>query len=170
MIPSQPVIHFEPLHPGVNVPRRATAHSAGYDLEAYLLGGPARVNTGALICEREPLESESGPVLVLEPGEIALVPLGFRARLPEGHEAQIRPRSGTSFKRGLTIPNAPGTIDADFPDEWMVLVKNSSSLPVRIAHGERIAQAVIARFEVVEWTTGVVERTTDRSGGFGSTG
>jgi dUTP pyrophosphatase len=167
---TQGEIHFEALHDGVRPPTRATSQSAGYDLSAWLTGTLPRVNTGALIAERAPLQTDGGPVLELAPGEIALVPLGFRARLPAGYEAQIRPRSGTSFKRGLTIPNAPGTIDADFPDEWMVLVRNSSAQAVRIAHGERIAQAVLQRYEVLEWVSGAVGVTTERSGGFGSTG
>jgi dUTP pyrophosphatase len=108
--------------------------------------------------------------VTLHPGERALIPLGFKARLPEGYEAQIRPRSGASFKKGLEIPNAPGTIDADFPDEWMVIVRNGTASAMRIAHGERIAQAVLQRFEVLEWTTGTVGVTTERGGGFGSTG
>jgi dUTP pyrophosphatase len=108
--------------------------------------------------------------LVLAPGEKALVPLGFRARLPDGHEAQIRPRSGTSVKTDLVIANAPGTVDPDYPDEWCVPVKNGGAAPLAITHGERIAQMIVARFEVVEFTPGTVGRTTDRSGGFGSTG
>lgn len=163
-------IRFEALHEGVSVPSRATSQSAGYDLQAWLLGTRPRVNSGALITEREPLRTDAGVVLELEPGEIALVPLGFRARLPDGYEAQVRPRSGTSFRKGLTIPNAPGTIDADFPDEWMVLVKNSSDTAVRIAHGERIAQAVLHRYEVLEWAAAEVGTSTERTGGFGSTG
>jgi dUTP diphosphatase len=101
---------------------------------------------------------------------MALIPLGFRARLPEGFEAQVRPRSGVSFKKGLQIPNAPGTVDADYPDEWLVPVRNATSAPMRIEHGERIAQAVFQRYEVVRWETGSVRATTDRVGGFGSTG
>ena len=85
--------------------------------------------------------------LVLEPGEVALVPTGFRARLPTGFEAQIRIRSSAAFKKGLTIPNAPGTIDADYPDEWLVMIRNSGGAAARIEHGERIAQAVLARYE-----------------------
>jgi dUTP pyrophosphatase len=98
------------------------------------------------------------------------VPLGFKARLPRGFEAQVRPRSGTTFKRGLQIPNAPGTVDADFPDEWMVLVRNANTHPLRIEHGERIAQMVLHRFEVLGFEEGNVSISTDRAGGFGSTG
>ncbi len=108
--------------------------------------------------------------LDIPPHTTVLVPLGFKARLPAGHEAQIRPRSGTTFKKLLDIPNAPGTIDADFPDEWMVLVRNPTTHPIRIEHGERIAQMVVHRFEPVAWEEGAVARTTERAGGFGSTG
>ncbi|MGH7618970.1 MAG: dUTP diphosphatase, partial [Gemmatimonadaceae bacterium] len=92
------------------------------------------------------------------------------ARIPRGVEAQIRPRSGTSFKKCLQIPNAPGTIDSDFPDEWMVIVRNPLTTPIRIDHGERIAQMVLARHEVLAIEAGNIAVTTDRVGGFCSTG
>ena len=101
---------------------------------------------------------------------MALVPLGFRARLPAGIEAQIRPRSGAAFKKGLRIPNAPGTIDSDYPDEWMVILENGASGPVQIVHGERIAQVVLARYEVLAIREGAVGVSSSRTGGFGSTG
>ena len=170
MNPSEPAILFEPLHPDVDAPNRATAQSAGYDLQAYLRGRAARIAANGGVVERAAVESEGRWHVELAPGERALIPLGFKARLPDGYEAQVRPRSGTSFKKGLVIPNAPGTIDADFPDEWMVLVGNGTDRPVRVEHGERIAQAVLKRFEVLQWQAGEVARTTDRRGGFGSTG
>jgi dUTP pyrophosphatase len=100
----------------------------------------------------------------------AMVPLGFKARLPSGCEAQIRPRSGTTFRKGLLIPNSPGTIDADYPEEWMVLVRNPGPRAVRIEHGERIAQMVLSRYEVLPMKLGQVGQSTSRTGGFGSTG
>jgi dUTP pyrophosphatase len=103
-------------------------------------------------------------------GQRAIVPLGFRARLPDGHEAQLRMRSSVAFRKGLTMPNAPGTIDADYPDEWLVMLRNDGDQPVRIEHGERIAQAIIARYTAVTWTRGEVAVTTTRAGGVGSTG
>jgi len=84
--------------------------------------------------------------ITLDPGEMALVPLGFRTRLPAGVEAQVRPRSGQAFKHALTIPNAPGTVDSDYAEEWMVIVRNDARAPKRIVHGERIAQVVFARY------------------------
>lgn len=163
-------IIFEPLHPDVAPPARATAHSAGYDLAAYLVGRTVKIFRDGASSDR-PVESRDGKVvLVLHPGERALVPLGFKARLPVGIEAQIRPRSGTSLKTDIVIANAPGTIDADYPDEWCVPVRHGGTRDLLIMHGERIAQMVLARHEVLDFTPGEVTATTDRAGGFGSTG
>jgi dUTP pyrophosphatase len=163
-------IVFEPLHPGVEPPRRATAASAGHDLAACLTAGVVTVFTGGVPAPRAVEPDAGGGAVVLAPGEKALIPLGFRARLPVGYEAQVRPRSGTSLKTDLVVVNSPGTIDADFPDEWCVPVKNGGAGPLRVRHGERIAQMVLARYETLEWAPGQVERSTDRAGGFGSTG
>jgi dUTP pyrophosphatase len=157
----------EPLYPDARVPRRATRASAGLDLHAHLAGRTVRRCRSGESPRDEPVVADA---LVLEAGERALVPLGFRARLPEGLEAQLRIRSSAAFAKGLTMPNAPGTIDADYPDEWMVMLRNDAGIPVRIEHGERIAQAVLAAFAAPEWETGSVARTTDRAGGVGSTG
>ncbi|MBA3890944.1 MAG: dUTP diphosphatase [Gemmatimonadaceae bacterium] len=162
-------IRFHPLHDDVAVPRRATEGSAGYDLAAYLRGGEARVATAGGVTPRPAAVSDGEWRVTLEPGERALIPLGFKAQLPSGFEAQVRPRSGTSFRKGLEIPNAPGTIDADFPDEWMVIVRNGTDAPMHITHGERIAQVVFARYAVLEWERAEVAVSTDRVGGFGST-
>ena len=162
-------ITVELLHDDAHAPRRATEGSAGYDLCAYVRARSIKCSDGQRTWTQEPA-ADLGDVFDLAPGVTALVPLGFKARLPLGVEAQIRPRSGTTFKKGLAIPNAPGTIDSDFPDEWMVLVKNPTAAPIRIDHGERIAQMVLARFEVLAIESGRVEVTTDRVGGFGSTG
>lgn len=162
-------ITVELLHDDARAPRRATEGSAGYDLCAYVRSRAIKCSDGRRTWTEEPAGREED-AFDLAPGVTALVPLGFKARLPVGVEAQIRPRSGTTFKKGLAIPNAPGTIDSDFPDEWMVLVKNPTPTPIRIDHGERIAQMVLARFEVLSIETGRVEVTTDRVGGFGSTG
>jgi dUTP pyrophosphatase len=82
----------------------------------------------------------------------------------------VRPRSGAAFKKGLGIPNAPGTIDSDFPDEWRVIVRNTTTQPLTIEHGERIAQMVLQRYEVLSFVAGGVSISTERAGGFGSTG
>jgi dUTP pyrophosphatase len=169
---SNPQIVIERLFPDVQLPMRATEHSAGYDLKAYLNERPVTVSDGrGNVLERVCGSAASGRVFEIGPGMTALIPLGFKARLPEGFEAQIRPRSGNSFKRNLMISNSPGTIDADYPDEWMVLVRNlSANEPLVIQHGERIAQVIVARFETAVFTEGRVAATTDRKGGLGSTG
>lgn len=162
---TSPSIVFEPLFPDVSPPVRATQGSAGYDVAAYVRGRTVRVWKEAVIEERV-VESDE---LLIRPGEVALVPSGFRARLPDGYEAQMRVRSSIAFRRGLIVPNAPGTIDADYPDEWLVMMKNISHADVHVAHGERIAQVVLARYEVLGWERGEV-RVTTRAGGVGSTG
>lgn len=106
----------------------------------------------------------------LAPGDVALVPTGFKARVPPGYEAQVRIRSSIAFKRGLILPNAPGTIDADYPDEWLIMMKNASAQSVAIKHGERVAQVILNRVEVLPWVEGKVDISTNRVGGFGSTG
>ena len=158
---------FEPLFPDVEPPERATEDSAGYDVRAHLRGRTVRVVARGVVLERALRDEET---LVLAPGETALVPLGFRARLPRGYEAQMRLRSSIAFKRALVMPNAPGTIDADYPDEWLAMLRNVGDAPVRIAHGERIAQFVIARYAVLEWRRGEVGVSSSRTGGLGSTG
>lgn len=163
-------IIFEPLHDGVEPPRRATAASAGHDLALCLSGGAVRVFVSGQAQERAVARDPQGATITLAPGEKALFPLGFRARLPEGYEAQVRPRSGTSLKTDLVIVNSPGTIDADYPDEWCVPVKNGGTAPLTVRHGERIAQMVLARYESLSFSLGVVTQSTDRAGGFGSTG
>ncbi|HKO14863.1 MAG TPA: dUTP diphosphatase [Gemmatimonadaceae bacterium] len=167
---SNPSIIFEPLHEDTQCPHRATEGSAGYDLFAYVRGSRVTCSDGARSWEIESEQRDGSAYLELPPAVTALVPLGFKARLPAGFEAQVRPRSGTTFRKGLLIPNAPGTVDADFPDEWKVLVRNAVAHPVRIEHGERIAQMVLHRFEVLPFEHGRVELTSSRRGGFGSTG
>jgi dUTP pyrophosphatase len=162
-----PTITYESLYQDVPTPARATKEAAGYDVCAYLSGRTVRISDGLKVRERA---TDDAGRLHLQAGEIALVPLGFKARLPVGYEAQVRIRSSIAFKRGLIIPNGPGTIDSDYPDEWMVMLKNDSARVVVIEHGERIAQIVLARFEALEWVPGVVGVTTDRVGGVGSTG
>ncbi len=166
----QPAVIVELLHHDAKAPVRATTGSAGYDLCAYLQARALKCSDGERMWDTA-ANSEGGiTAFLLEPGISALIPLGFKARLPQGIEAQIRPRSGMSFKTGLQIPNSPGTIDSDYPDEWMVIVRNPTVHVIRIEHGERIAQMVLSRFEALPVEAGRVAITTDRSGGFGSTG
>lgn len=130
------------------LPEYATDHSAGMDLRADL---------------KEPI--------ILKPLERTLVPTGLLIELPQGHEAQIRPRSGLAFKHGLTVLNSPGTIDADYRGEIKVLLVNLSNTDFTIQNGERIAQMVIARHETIEWYPVMeLEETKRGAGGFGHTG
>lgn len=163
-------ILFEALHPGVAPPQRATAASAGYDLRAWFAADAVDVWAGAERTRRPLDGAPPDRALVLAPGERAVIPFGFRATLPPGIEGQVRARSGTALKLGLILANGPGTIDPDYTGEWGALVLNASTVPVRITHGDRIAQLVLARFDVLAFTPGSVVRTTERAGGFGSTG
>ncbi|MEP6492927.1 MAG: dUTP diphosphatase [bacterium] len=166
-----PSVVVELLHPDAQAPKRATAGSAGYDLCAYLRGRSVKCSDGQRVWDAAVTDAAGpSPSFSLEHGVAALIPLGFKARLPVGIEAQIRPRSGTSFKKGLQIPNAPGTIDSDYPEEWMVIVRNPTDHPIRLDHAERIAQMVLSRYEVLAIETGSVSVSTTRVGGFGSTG
>lgn len=109
--------------------------------------------------------------LILNPGERVLVPSGFQMALPEGYEAQIRPRSGLAYKHGITLLNSPGTIDADYRGEVKVLVINHGQESFTINHGDRIAQMVIAsvnRLNIVQ--SNELPGTVRGDGGFGSTG
>ncbi|MEX1185091.1 MAG: dUTP diphosphatase [Gemmatimonadaceae bacterium] len=154
----------------MQLPRRATNESAGYDLAAYLSGGAVRVAIGGSEESREISNVNGRTSVTLQSGERALIPLGFRARIPSGYHGEVRPRSGAAFRKGIEIPNSPGTIDSDYNGEWMVPVKNGDTKPITIEHGERIAQVVFVKHVEVEFEHGEVGRTTDRDGGFGSTG
>lgn len=158
------------MHAGVEPPRRATAASAGYDLRAWLAVDAITVWTGQESGSRQVDDDPGGRSITLAPGDRAVIPLGFRATVPNGIEAQVRARSGTALKLGLILANGPGTIDPDYVGEWGVLVLNASSAPVTVRHGDRIAQLILARYEVLEFTPGTVVQTTERVGGFGSTG
>ncbi len=130
------------------LPEYATALSAGMDLRANLVDD-----------------------IVLQPLQRALVPTGLYIALPEGVEAQIRPRSGLAYKNGITVLNSPGTIDADYRGEIKVLLVNLSSDPFTIKNGERIAQMVIAAHAKVQWeSVNELTTTTRGAGGFGHTG
>jgi dUTP pyrophosphatase len=133
---------------GHALPTYQTISSAGMDLRATLT---------------EPV--------VLKPLQRALIPTGLYIELPDGYEAQIRPRSGLAFKFGLTVLNSPGTIDADYRGEIKVLLVNLSNEDFTIENGERIAQMVIAKHEQITWEP--VEQlgeTVRGAGGYGSTG
>lgn len=109
--------------------------------------------------------------ITLDSLERVLVPTGLFIELPVGYEAQVRPRSGLSIKKGLSLVNSPGTIDSDYRGEIKIILVNLSNQPQTIEPGERIAQMVIAKYERIEWEEAEVLSETDRgAGGFGSTG
>ena len=130
------------------LPDYATPGSAGLDLRAHL---------------PEPK--------VLQPGERVLVPTGLSLALPDGFEAQVRPRSGLALKHGITVLNSPGTVDADYRGDVGVILINLGAEPFTIEPGDRVAQLVIAAYAQVEWTSVEVLPETERgAGGFGHTG
>lgn len=102
--------------------------------------------------------------------ERVLVPTGLFIALPPGYEAQIRPRSGLAIKHGISLVNTPGTIDADYRGEYGVIMINLSNEPYTINNGDRIAQMVLSKHETIEWEEVTELDTTERAGGFGSTG
>ena len=109
--------------------------------------------------------------ITLQPLERVLVPTGLYIELPQGYEAQIRPRSGLAAKKGLGIPNSPGTIDSDYRGEIKVILINLSNEPQTIEPAERVAQMVIARYEQISWELSEALSDSERgAGGFGSTG
>ncbi len=133
---------------GLPLPAYATAQSAGMDLYAAV-------------------ENE----IILKPGKRILVPTGIAIALPENYEAQIRPRSGLALKSGITIPNAPGTIDADYRGEIQAIIMNSGDEDFTITRGMRIAQMIVAPVVQIKWNqVENLDQSARGSGGFGSTG
>ena len=147
----------------VTVELQQLAHAEGLPLPAYQTSEAAGLDLMAAVPDSEPL--------TLAPGRYALVPTGLAIALPPGHEAQVRPRSGLAARHGVTVLNAPGTIDADYRGEVSVLLINHGAAPFTIRRGERIAQMVIAPVARVELVAVTALPATDRGGGgFGSTG
>jgi len=135
---------------GLPIPARETQGAAGFDLIAAV---------------------EEGSPLALSPGERCLVPTGLILQLPPGYEGQVRPRSGLAFRHGITILNAPGTIDADYRGEVQVLLINLGREDFTITRGMRIAQLIVAEVADADlYETDVISETIRGAGGFGSTG
>ncbi|MES0863851.1 dUTP diphosphatase [Ruegeria sp. SCPT10] len=112
-----------------------------------------------------------GASITLEPGQRALIPTGLRIEIPEGFEVQVRPRSGLALKHGITLPNTPGTIDSDYRGPLGVILMNAGHESFEVAHGERIAQLVVAPVVQADFQFADELSETERgSGGFGSTG
>ena len=147
----------------VKVEIRQLPHGEGLALPAYQSAHAAGLDLLAAVPEDSPL--------TLAPGRRALVPTGLSIALPSGFEAQVRPRSGLAAKHGITVLNAPGTVDADYRGEIGVLLINHGEAPFAIRRGERIAQMVIASVTRAELVPAASLSSTERgSGGFGSTG
>jgi len=147
----------------VKIDIRQLPHGEGLALPAYQSAHAAGLDLLAAVPEASPL--------TLAPGQRALVPTGLTIALPPGYEAQVRPRSGLAAKHGVTVLNAPGTVDADYRGEIGVLLINHGAEPFAIRRGERIAQMVIAAVARAELVAASELSATERgSGGFGSTG
>lgn len=141
-------VKFRKLHAGAVVPHYATSHAAGLDLSACL--------------EKE---------IVIASQSVALVPTGLSIELPEGYEAQLRPRSGLALKHLISLPNTPATIDADYRGELKVILINHGKEPFTVRHGDRIAQMVIAKVEqAMLMEVDMLSETGRGEGGFGHTG
>ena len=145
----------------IKVPLLRFAHAEGLELPAYQTSGSAGCDLVAAV---------SAPV-VLMPGARALIPTGVGIALPEGHEGQVRPRSGLALRHGITVLNAPGTIDCDYRGEIKVPLINLGQEPFTVRRGERVAQLVVATYTRVTWDVVEDLDATERGGaGFGSTG
>ncbi|MBM7068113.1 dUTP diphosphatase [Actibacterium sp. 188UL27-1] len=148
-----PMAWSDAADPDLGLPKYATAGAAGADL---------RVNF-------PPAQRALG--IWIQPQAIQSLPTGLRFEIPAGYEVQLRPRSGLALKQGLTLPNSPATIDADYRGQVMVILQNLGAKPVHIRHGDRIAQMIVApviqvTFQVVE----ILSQTKRGTGGHGSTG
>ena len=136
------------LKDGARAPSYQTEGTAGADVSAFLVDD-----------------------YVLSPGEWAGIPTGIFMAIPEGYEVQVRPRSGLAFRNGITVLNAPGTIDSDYRGEVKVILINHSKVPFTIHNGDRIAQLVVQKVERSSFTkVAALDETERQSGGFGSTG
>jgi len=143
------------------IPLRRLPHGEGLPLPAYATASSAGVDLMAAVAAD----------VVLPPGGRALIPTGIAIALPDGVEAQVRPRSGLALKHGITVLNAPGTIDADYRGEVGVILINLAQAPFTIRRGERIAQMVVAPCGQAQWhTVDALPESMRGDGGFGSTG
>lgn len=138
-------------------------HGEGMPLPAYETSGAAGMDLMAA--------TPQGEDIVLAPGERRLIPTGLSIAVPEGYEAQIRPRSGLALRHGISIVNAPGTVDSDYRGEVSILLINLGQAPFTIRRGERVGQMVISAFVQAEWQVVTsLDETARGAGGYGSTG
>ena len=153
---------------GNELPKYETPQSAGMDLRADLWSINEKFLYDARVVRRE-----DGTIdhIVIETGGRALIPTELYTAIPKGYEVQIRPRSGLALKSGITVLNTPGTIDADYRNGWGVILMNQGTEPFEVRQGDRIAQAVLAKVEQIEWEEVDELDSTERGlGGFGHTG
>ena len=147
----------------VEIAIRRLAHAEGLPLPAYETAGAAAMDLRAAV--------EAGAPFTLLPGARAAIPTGFSIALPQGYEAQVRPRSGLALNSGVTCLNSPGTVDADYRGEIKVILANHGSEPFHIRRGDRIAQMVVAPVTRASWREAeTLDATARGEGGFGSTG
>ena len=140
---------------------RRLAHGEGLDLPAYATAHSAGMDLLAAVSEE----------VILQPGERRLIPTGIAIALPDGYEAQLRPRSGLALKHGITLLNAPGTVDADYRGEVGAILVNLGQQAFTVRRGDRIAQMVIAAYSRARWQAVDTLPASERGeGGFGSTG
>ncbi|MFZ4721972.1 MAG: dUTP diphosphatase [Phycisphaerales bacterium] len=145
---NHPTVRFKRLHAGAQLPAYQSAEAAGMDLHACL----------------------DTPV-TLQPGDLVRIPLGWIMAIPSGFEGQVRPRSGLAARHGITVPNAPGTIDSDYRGEAVVALINLGRAAFTIEHGMRVAQLVVAPVaRVAVHEVAELDETARGGGGFGSTG
>lgn len=145
----------------INVPLVAFPHASELPLPAYATGDSAGVDLLAAITED----------IIIPPHARALIPTGISIALPKGYEAQVRPRSGLALKYGVTVLNAPGTIDADYRGEIAVILINHGDVPFTVSRGTRIAQLIVAPYIHAQWQeVDSLEESLRGIGGFGSTG
>jgi dUTP pyrophosphatase len=143
-----PTVKIQKISKNALIPQYMTTGAAGCDVTA---------------CLEAPMK--------IEAGKRAAIPTGLKFEIPQGYEIQVRPRSGLAFKSGLTVVNAPGTIDSDYRGEVKILVINLGEAPVEIQNGDRVAQLILQRVEIIQWQeTESLEASTRDAGGFGSTG
>ncbi len=146
-------------HPAIDVVQ--LDHAKDLPLPAYETADAAGMDVRAALSE----------AVTLAPGERKAIPTGLKLAIPSGYEVQVRPRSGLAIKKGITMINAPGTVDADFRGEVHVLMVNHSDEPFVVEHGERIAQLVVAPVVQATWNVvDALDETARGEGGFGSTG
>jgi len=155
------------------IPEFATENSACFDIKADLNDRVVRVMSSMNIGTTFNIKPQDG-ILELPPEYRALIPTGFIFEIPDGYSMRLHPRSGFGWKYGVTLMNAEGVIDWDYPNETFIMLHNTSFEPFRIIHGTRIAQGEIVKrqeckFELVD-ESHVFQNTSDRTGGFGSTG